>query len=79
MTAGVPRFQELINATKNPKIVNCKIFFKYGTDTIQNLRKIVGHSIVGFNISDLAEEIDVNIEKEDESWYESFKILYNDK
>ena len=27
MTAGVPRFQELLNATKKPNIVNHKIYF----------------------------------------------------
>ena len=27
MTTGVPRFQELLNATKNPKIINHKIYF----------------------------------------------------
>ena len=27
VTVGVPRFQELLNATHNPRMVNCKIFF----------------------------------------------------
>ena len=26
VTVGVPRFQELLNATKTPKMINCKIF-----------------------------------------------------
>ena len=33
MTSGVPRFQELINATKKPRIVNHRIHFKDKQET----------------------------------------------
>lgn len=78
VTAGVPRFQELLNATKTPKIVSCKIYFNKGNETIKNLRSVVGHSIVGLTIKDIALTINVVMNKTSEPWYESFKILYND-
>ena len=78
VTTGVPRFQELLNATKSPKIVNCNVYFKKYSKTIQELREIVGHNLVCLKLSDLAENIDINMNKEDEEWYETFKILYND-
>lgn len=78
VTTGVPRFQELLNATKSPKMVNCNVYFKNYSKTIQELREIVGHNLVCLKLSDLAENIDINMDKEEEPWYETFKILYND-
>lgn len=78
VTTGVPRFQELLNATKSPKMVNCKIFFKDGNKTVQELRQKVGHNFVCLQLKDLALEMEVIIDKEEESWYECFKLLYND-
>lgn len=77
ITAGVPRFQELLNATKTPKLVSCKVFFKHGNDTIQQLRNTIGHSIVGLTLKDMCTKMTSIIDKEDEPWYGSFKILYN--
>ena len=79
MTAGVPRFQELLNATKNPRIVNNKIFFKRGNDTIQNMRNTVGSSIVGLTMLNISKFIKANMNKKDEPWYEAYKILFSDK
>lgn len=77
ITAGVPRFQELLNATKTPRLINCRVFFKEGNDTIQNLRNTINHTIVGLTFKDIAKSIKIVMEKEDEMWYESFKVLYN--
>ena len=79
MTARVPRFQELLNATKNPRIVNHKIFFQKGNDTIQNMRSTVGSSIVGMTMANISKSIKVELDKEDESWYEAHKILFSDE
>jgi len=78
MTAGVPRFQELLNATKKPRIVNQRIFFKTGNETIQELRKTVGHSIAGVTLADISKDIEVCLNKPDESWYKPYKLLYSD-
>ena len=79
MTSGVPRFQELINATKKPRIVNHKIYFNRGNDSIEELRKTVGHDVVGLSFKDIALSIDICLNKEDESWYELYKMLYSDE
>jgi len=78
VTVGVPRFQELLNATKTPRMINCKIYLKEGSDSIQNLRESVGHNLVCLTLKDLSEEIKVCIDKSEETWYDTFKILYND-
>jgi len=79
VTTGVPRFQELLNATKSPRMVNCKIYFNTGNKTIQELRETVGHNLVCLTLPDFAENISINMKKESEPWYDAFKILYNDR
>jgi len=79
MTAGVPRFQELLNATKKPHIVNHKIYLNGGVDTISNIRDTTGHNIVGLNFMDISSDISIILDKKDESWYDAYKIMYTDK
>ena len=79
MTTGVPRFKELIDATKKPKIVNHKIYLKGGNSTVQETRTTVGHSIAGLTMVDISDSITVEMNKEDEAWYEAHKILFSDE
>jgi DNA-directed RNA polymerase beta' subunit len=76
---GVPRFLELLNSTRTPKMVNCKIFFPKGNSSIQELRETVGHNLVCLTMKDLADDIEICLDKEYEPWYEPFKVLYNNK
>lgn len=78
MTTGVPRFQELINATKKPRIVNNVIYFKTPSKNIKEIREKVGHSIVGITLKEIA-QFSIHINKQEEKWYDAFKIIYNDK
>ena len=78
MTAGVPRFKELLDVTKNPKIVNHTIYFKDNVSSIQEAREIVGHSIVGLTLKDISEKVNIYLDKEDEGWYDAYRILYGD-
>ena len=59
MTAGVPRFKELIDATKKPKIVNHKIYLNGGNSTALETRATVGHSIAGLTLSDISDSVTV--------------------
>ena len=78
MTQGVPRFQELINATKKPRIVNNKIYLRENNTTIEDIRASVNSKIVGLTFSDISLSIEVKLDKKEEKWYESFKLLYHD-
>lgn len=79
MTAGVPRLQELLNATKNPRIVNHIIYLNNKNNTIKEIRKTVGHTIVGLSLKDISEKVIINMDKTDEFWYDAYKILYGDE
>lgn len=76
MTEGVPRFQELLNATKNPKVVNHKIFFRKGTNSIKDLRNIVQGSINGCTINDISNSFEIILDYKTEEWHKTFEILY---
>ena len=77
MTSGVPRFQELINATKKPRNVNHRIYFKEEHQTVESLRNTVGDSIVGLTFKDISTSVTVELDKKEESWYEAYAILYD--
>jgi DNA-directed RNA polymerase beta' subunit len=79
VVAGVPRFEELLNTTHNPKGVCCSVYFNRGTETIQSLRKVIGYSIVELNFEKIATSIVVNMNKVDELWYPTYKVLHNDE
>lgn len=78
VVAGVPRFSELLGATKSPKGSSCIIHFKNGNTSIQELRKTIGSSLVELKLSKLAESMKMVLNKPREDWYDSFKLLYND-
>lgn len=78
MTSGVPRFQELLNATKNPNTVNYRIYFEENNHSIQELRKQVNFRIAGLTLSNLCTSIEVCMNKKTEKWYEAYKIISQD-
>lgn len=79
VTVGVPRFQELLNATKNPRMVNCKIYFKNNNDSIESLRGMIGHEIASLTLKDVSESIDIIINKKPDWWYELYDTLYDEQ
>ena len=59
-------------------MVNCKLFFNNKNETIQELRETINHNIVCLTLKNIAEDIKICLDKEEEWWYDTFKILYND-
>jgi DNA-directed RNA polymerase beta' subunit len=77
MTEGVPRFQELLNATRGQKMVNHKIFFNEGTQSVKDLRKVVGSKINGITMQDLAIDSKAFPKMSvEEPWYKPYQALY---
>lgn len=78
VTVGVPRFQELLNATKNPKMVNCKLFFNKQNTSIEELRDHINHQLACLTLKQLALSIEVCLNKQSkpEWWYDPFNELY---
>ena len=76
ITTGVPRIEELLNATKDPKTTNCFIYFEEGNNSIEELRETIGHSIVELTFKKITKSYTIEMDKKEEKWYRSFKVLY---
>lgn len=77
VTSGVPRFHELLNATKKPKNINHKIYFVPPlSETIQILKEFTSNKLVGLTLGNIADRIEICVDKKPEIWYESFTALY---
>jgi hypothetical protein len=70
VVTGVPRFSELLNATTNPKAVNCNIFFNQATGSIDDLRRVIGSDFVDIRLSNLVQSKTVFTEPKRERWYD---------
>lgn len=80
MTSGVPRFQELINATKKPKIVNNKIYIKNGENkSLEETKEIIGSNIACLYLKDIVTSFEISENSDREPWYDIFDIIYNTK
>lgn len=77
-TTGVPRAEEILNATKDPKTVNCFIYFLENNNTISEVRELIGDSLVEITLKKITKSFEINIDKKNEKWYKSFQILYSD-
>jgi len=77
---GVPRFQELLNATKTPKGPSCKIYIKDCEKSLEEVKEIVGSHIVELTVNDICVDVSIDSKNEEkEKWYELFKIIYEDE
>lgn len=74
VVSGVPRFIELLNATKNPKGVVTTIHFKKDYNSIPDVRKDVGTSIVSIRFEDIVKEHLICEEKKE--WHTLFDMVY---
>ena len=53
VVVGVPRFSELLNATKDPKMVNCLIYLNKEFENISEIRNYIGNSFTEINLKRL--------------------------
>ena len=78
VTTGVPRVEELLNATKDPKSVNCIAYMKDTHNSIAALRETIGHNVVEITFANITKSYEIVMNKEPEQWYEAFKIIHGD-
>lgn len=83
VVSGVPRFIEILNATKNQKSVQNKFQLKkkYNKD-IESIQKTIGNTLKSIYLRDIIETVVIrrNIKNEEEDiWYESFLYFFPSK
>ena len=77
MTEGVPRFEELLNSTINPKIIKHKIYFNKNNESIEKLRQHISGKIKHITLKSITKSYEICLNKEREDFYDIFDILYN--
>ena len=68
---GVPRFSELLNATKEPKMVNCLIFLNEPFEDILGIRKRIGNTFTEITLKRLVKTYDL-MKEPLEKWHTLF-------
>ena len=77
VVTGVPRFSELLNATRNPKFSFCTCYFHENNSNIKELRKHINHNIVELYFSNLYTNFTIYDNYHTSNWYKYYKI-FND-
>jgi DNA-directed RNA polymerase beta' subunit len=77
VVSGVPRFLEILNATKEPKSLINTFQLKDKTLPIQKIRKLLGSKIKEIYWKDIYISDEFIINKEEEPWYEVFENMYS--
>ena len=77
VTTGVPRFLEVLNATKEPKASINSFVLKNGEMNIRQVRQLLGPRLRSLYWADLYEHEQIEFNKTEEPWYEPFEYLYS--
>lgn len=75
----VSKFSELLNASKEPKIQNCFVYFKYGNKSVPELRQTIGDTIVGLTLERVSKSFKVCLDRQEQDWYDLYATLYSDR
>ena len=76
VVVGVPRFSELLNATKDPKMVNCLIYLTEPFKDIAGIRKRIGNSFTEITLKKLYKSSEF-IKEPLEKWHHLFCNVYD--
>lgn len=76
VTLGVPKLNEILNATVNPKIVNCNVYVK-NASTMQELEDLTGKLLKHVTLLKLLKTYNVIRNKTPEKWYSFYTMIYN--
>ena len=76
VVVGVPRFSELLNATKDPKMVNCLIYLTEPFEDIAGIRKRIGNTFTEITLKRLHKSSEF-IKEPLEKWHYLFCNVYD--
>ena len=78
VTTGVPRVEEILNATKDQHSNTSTIFMKNKYDSIEKVREAIAYNVVEVTFGKISKSYKIIINKKAEPWYEAFKLMYGD-
>lgn len=76
VVVGVPRFSELLNATRSPKMVNCLLYLNEPFDDVSHVRRRSGNMFTDMTIRRLLKSSELIKDEPLEAWHHLFCDLY---
>jgi hypothetical protein len=77
VVVGVPRFSELLNATKSPKMVNCLIFLNETFNSVGEIRERAGNDFTDMTLKRLTKSTELIKDVALEDWHHLFCQVYD--
>ncbi len=74
--AGVPRFSELMSATRNPKVVTSTVFPARQYASVSELRMDIGCTLQTVTLGDLLSDTTIDRDDELPQWYCAYEAMY---
>jgi len=80
VVTGVPRFLELLNATKDPKMSSNTFCITQNVKTPEQVRSIIESSLINHTLNDLVLSEKIFLEdKEEEFWYGAYETIFSNQ
>jgi DNA-directed RNA polymerase beta' subunit len=79
VVSGVPRFLELLNATKEPRISSNIFNLSFPVEYPDQIREKIAHHLVHLKFGDFVKNITYFDDKEEEVWYDAFENIYSNE
>lgn len=76
VVVGVPRFSELLNATKSPKMVNCLLFLNESFNAVGDVRTRAGNMFTDMTVKRLTKSTELIKDVPLEDWHHLFCQIY---
>jgi len=76
VVVGVPRFSELLNATKSPKMVNCLLYLNEDFTDVSHVRRRAGNMFTDMTLKRLTKSYELIKDEPLEEWHHLFCDIY---
>jgi len=76
VVVGAPRFSELLNATKSPKMVNCLLYLNEDFTDVSHIRRRAGNMFTDMTLKRLTKSYELIKDEPLEEWHHLFCDIY---
>ena len=77
VVTGVPRFMELLNATKDLKLTSNSFLFTEKNKTLSQYREMIGNQLIETHLYDLSESDKLfTMDQLEDFWFHTYEIIY---
>jgi len=77
VVTGVPRFMELLNATKDLKLTSNSFVFKEKNKTLSEYREMIGNQLIETHLFELSQSDNlITLDQMDDFWVHAYEMIY---